>query len=134
MHLRRQLMLRLLPGAQSYNMRRSSSSYRTMYFIQCACSPVTLMSNFRTNVLEAVQVVGRCLVSLFCFFASRLSSIPFTRSLHAHLLILVHLMTSWISQMLPTSSSRILSCGVLPVMYLKALIQGENLLILFIFL
>jgi len=39
--------------------------------------------------------------------ASQLSSIFFTRSLHAHLL--VHLMTSWISRMLRMSSLRILS-------------------------
>jgi len=36
-----------------------------LYFIQCACSPATLMSNFRSNVLEIVQVAGRCSVSIF---------------------------------------------------------------------
>jgi len=32
------------------------ASYRILYFIQRACSSVMLMSNFRTNALEAVQV------------------------------------------------------------------------------
>jgi len=43
--------------------------------------------------------------SLFGIFASRLSFILFTWSLHARFLILIYLMTSWISQML-----RILCC------------------------
>jgi len=54
---------------RSYNTRRSfSSSYRTRHFIRCACSLLTLMSSFRTNVLEAVQVVRRRLVFLFLRF------------------------------------------------------------------
>jgi len=32
----------------------SSSTYRTVYFIQHNCPPVMCMSNFRVNVLEAV--------------------------------------------------------------------------------
>jgi len=44
----------------------------------------------------------------FAIFASRLSSILFTWSLHARFLILVHPMTFWISQMSRISSSRIL--------------------------
>jgi len=53
------------------------------------------MSNFCTNVLKAVQVAwGR--FPFFEIFASRLSFILFTWSLHARLLILAHFMTSWI--------------------------------------
>jgi len=53
---------------------RPSSSYRTMsmYFIQRACSPMTLVANFRTNILEAVQVAWD--VRLFCDLC-KLSSI-----------------------------------------------------------
>jgi len=65
----------------------------------------------------------------FAIFASWLSSVLFTWSLHARLLILACLMTSWISQMLRT-----LFRSVLPVMHLKVLTEGENLLIFFIFL
>jgi len=36
--------------------------YYVLYFIQCTCSPLKLMSNFRSNVLEAW-----CLVSHFIF-------------------------------------------------------------------
>jgi len=56
-----------------------SSSYKIILsnVLSDACdSPLMPMSNFR-NVLEAVQVARRCLVSS-AIFASRLSSIPFT--------------------------------------------------------
>jgi hypothetical protein len=59
----------------------------------------------------------------FVIFISRLSSILFTGSLHVHLLIPVHLITSWISQMLRMQSSRILFCKVSPVMHFKVLIS-----------
>jgi len=83
----------------------SSSSYRIMYFIQYACSPVMLTSNFHTNVLEAIQMVGRRLVFNFLWFlqASYHSSCLYDLScLYARLLILTHL-TSWISRMLRMS-------------------------------
>jgi len=42
------------------------SSSQDLYFIQCACSSVMSMSNFRTNILEAVQVISS--VPIFCDF------------------------------------------------------------------
>jgi len=48
-----------------------------VYFIQCACIPVMLTFNFRTNVSEAVQVASRCLVFHFPRFLQT-GSILFT--------------------------------------------------------
>jgi len=59
---------------------------------------------------------------LFAIFANRLSSILFRWSFHVRLLILAHLMISWISRMLRMYSLRILFCRVLPVMHFKVLI------------
>jgi len=55
-----------------------------------------LMSNFRINILKAVQEVawGCSGFPLFVIFASQLSSILFTSPLHARPLILVELITS----------------------------------------
>jgi hypothetical protein len=50
-----------------------------------------LMFKFRTNVLEIVQLVWGCLVSIFCDFYE--PAILFTWSVHARFLILPHLMT-----------------------------------------
>jgi len=65
-------------------------------FIRCACSPVMLMSNFCQPTCHPHS--GGCLVFGSSFFA--IFTIPFTWPPHARLLILAHLTTSRISQML----------------------------------
>jgi len=75
------------------------------YFIQYVCSPVMLMSHqYFGGCPDSLEVFG---FLFFGIFVSRLSSILFT-SLHARLLILTHLMISWISQMLRMFSLQIL--------------------------
>jgi len=93
-----------------YHWRKiSSSPSHVLYFIQCVCSPVMLMFNFRFRSRPSDREMFG--FSLFDIFASRLSFILFTRSLHARPPILSHLTTSWISQV---SLLRILSRRVSP--------------------
>jgi len=54
------------------------SQEHVVYFIQCTCFPVMLMSTFYTNVLKAIQEAFGS--PFFVIFASRLSSILFTCS------------------------------------------------------
>jgi len=60
-------------------------------------------------------------MSAYPFFAILQAGYRLSWSLHNCLLILIHFMTSWISQMLQMSSLRILFRRVLPVMHLKVL-------------
>jgi len=66
-----------------------------MYFILCDAD-VQLSRRF-------AGCPGGVWFSIFCDFCKP-SAIPFTRSLHARLLILAHLMTSWISRVSPVST------------------------------
>jgi len=74
-----------------------------MYFMQCACSPVTSMSNFHSNVLKAVQEAWACSVSHFLRFLPVITL--FLWSLHARLLTLAqHAFSFFINYFLYFSS------------------------------
>jgi hypothetical protein len=71
----------------------SSSSCRTMYSISSA--PV-LPCHVKVQLSQQrFRVARRCFLC-YAIFAGQLSSILFTRSLHARFLILAHLTTTWI--------------------------------------
>jgi len=72
------------------------------------------MSNFRANILEAVQT-WRCLAFHLLRFLQ-----ADHHSSHAHL---AHSIASWISQILRVSPWRILSLRVMPMMHLKVFIS-----------
>jgi len=88
-----------------------------LYFIQCACFPVMLMSNFRSKVSEAVQVDWACLIfHLLRFLQVGYRPLVSTLSLHARLPILEDT-TFWISRM---SLLEILSrqcCTIIPLIF-----------------
>jgi len=96
--------------------------------MSCILSSVPVLlqrwtSNFRINVWQAIQ---KCLVSLFSRF---LPARHHPSRLQACLLILIHLMTSWISQILRILSRRVLHFK----MHLKMLISVVLSLVMIVF-